>query len=77
MAALNLILMQQHREILRGVGFLFCDDHPQHPDPSLRQPQQALVREADAAPVQELISEGVAMSTCDQDVHQSIGLTAC
>ena len=74
MAAHNIRVREQHRELLRGAGFSFCDDRTQEPDLSLRQAQQTLA-EPSAAPLQDLISEGTDCSSCDHIVHQNIGMT--
>lgn len=71
MAAHNLRVREQHRELLRGAGFPFCDDHAQEPDLTLRQAQQTLA-EPSTAPLQDLIYQGVGNSSCDHDLHQNI-----
>ncbi|KAA6425271.1 MAG: hypothetical protein FRX49_04766 [Trebouxia sp. A1-2] len=71
MAAHNLRVREQHRELLRGAGFPFCDDHAQEPDSTLRQAQQTLA-EHHTAPSQDLICQGVSNSSCDHDLHQNI-----
>ena len=75
MAAHNLRVREQHRELLRGVGFPFCDDHAQAADPTLGQAQHTLNTEFTAAPLQDLTRDGVAASSCDHDLHQNIGAT--
>ncbi len=71
MAAHNLRVREQHRELLRGAGFPFCDDHAQQPDLTLRQAQQTLA-EPNTAPLQDLICQGVGNSSCDHDLHQNM-----
>ena len=74
MAAHNLRVREQHRELLRGAGLTFCDDRAQEPDLSLRQAQQTLA-EPSAAPLQDLITKGIDCSSCDHIVQQNIGKT--
>ncbi|DBA82666.1 hypothetical protein WJX77_007240 [Trebouxia sp. C0004] len=74
MAAHNLRVREQHRELLRGAGFPFCDDYSQEPDLTLRQSQQTLA-EPNTAPLQDLICQGVGNSSCDHDLHQNISNT--
>lgn len=74
MAAHNLRVREQHRELLRAAGLTFCDDRAQEPDLSLRQAQQTL-SEPSAAFLQDLIVKGVDCSSCDHVVHQNIGIT--
>ena len=71
MAAHDLRVREQHRELLRGAGFPYCDDHAQEPDLTLRQAQQTLA-EPNTAPLQDLICQGVGNSSCDHDLHQNI-----
>ena len=73
MAAHNLRVRREwYRERLRGAGFLFCDDHAQEPDLTMRQAQQTLA-EPNTAPLQDLIHQGVGNSSCDNDHLQNIG----
>ena len=78
MAAHNLRVRDQHRDLLRGAGFPFCDDRTQVPDPTLRQPVQELRVASHLDHVQYVLSNGVGASTCDHDSQQNIGTqTTC
>ena len=77
MAARNLQIRERHRDLLRPSGFLFCDDHAQDSASALSQAahRRSLGVESCSGPLQDLICEGVELSSCDHDLQQNIGAT--